>query len=529
MNFMLEFETFWDDIDKISEADILNNINFLRSENRSSTIFPIYKDSSTKTSIHFLSYWLKKHGNKVVARYIVRDLEGHELIRNHEIITVCKAYSFTVSDYFPLTEIGFCGSVEVEIFSKTAPYLTFPAVTVCYHGFSSCSVVHSCIRTYNKGETVTDYAIMFPQTGFDVELNKENRNFISFFGGYSKKYNLEIELVEENLIKKYSVEIDNVLYGQSHFIWLEDILPKSDLELLKKPKCLIYHDLKDVFPRFYVGIRSKSYAPTITHTFFDTSKAEEENKSSLSNLRAQNPDPINYFDASFSIPIFPVNDYDTVLRTYGQNLKFYGVSLVFIYTPEGELLYSRNLNIEEVFVMCGEGSLDLNKIIQNADLNRHKKYCVRFAYVNEKVPFPKRFKLGLNVKKKEASYGTNICFAPLVSSKKTFNKPFNRRWFPLGGEQKYVATIHNTTFDKSQSMDFTECNFEFFNHQQETFSRRINILKNGSVFLDVNQDKELSNFFGNEGGWCMVRSNTYHCDSYYFSMTEKQIGGDHAY
>ena len=206
----------------------------------------------------------------------MRDLKSRELARNYEIVTVCQPYSFKVSDYFPITESGFCGSVEVEIFSKSVPFLTFPAVTVCYNGVSSCSVVHSCIHTYNKGEAVTDYAIMFPKTGFDIDFSEENRNFICFFGGYSKKYNFKIELVEENFVKNYLVKIDNDLYGQSYVIWLEDILPKSDVELLKKPKCIIKYNSKDVFLRFYVGVRSKSFAPTITHTFFDTSKVEEE-------------------------------------------------------------------------------------------------------------------------------------------------------------------------------------------------------------------------------------------------------------
>ena len=88
-------------------------------------------------------------------------------------------------DFFPKAT-GFCGSVEVEVFSKDPPLYSFPALTVSYEGIDSCSVVHSCIRTYNSGEVVNDHAITFPQTGFDVVLCKNNKNFVCFFGGNSK-------------------------------------------------------------------------------------------------------------------------------------------------------------------------------------------------------------------------------------------------------------------------------------------------------------------------------------------------------
>ena len=529
MTATVPYEVFWDGIAQFDETAIQSNEHFLRPENRSSTIFPIFKDSSTKTSIQFLSYWLKKHGNNVVARFTVRDSEGQLLVKKYEIITACRAHSVQVSDYFPIAENGFCGSVEVEIFSKKPPLYTFPAVTVCYEGDGSCSVVHACIRTYNKGEAVSDYALMLPQTGFDVELSEKNKNFICFFGGELKTYNINIELMEGDCVKKYPLKIDNHIYGQMHLIWLEHILHNNDADLFKNPKCLIHHDLTDVYPRFYVGISKEYFAPTMTHTFFDTSKVEETSRAKTLNLRANNPDPINYFDAAFSIPIFPSNSLNTALRTYSQNLYFSGTSVVSLYTLEGDLIYSRNLTQQEVTQMCGVGTLELSEVLQQASSDPNKCYCVRFAFVNEKSPFPRRFKLGLNIKRKENDYGSNICFAPLVVSESTLSKPFNRRWFPVGGKQNYVATFHNTSLDRMKFNEIAECNFEFFNHQGETFSRCIDVPKNGSVFLDAQQDKELKTFLGSDGGWCMVTSNTYLCDAYFFSFADEQIGGDHAY
>lgn len=56
----LSYEMFWNDISQIDETIVQGNEKFLKPENRSSTIFPVFKDLSTKTTIQFLSYWLKK-------------------------------------------------------------------------------------------------------------------------------------------------------------------------------------------------------------------------------------------------------------------------------------------------------------------------------------------------------------------------------------------------------------------------------------------------------------------------------------
>lgn len=525
----LSYEMFWNDISQIDETFAYDNEKFLKPENRSSTIFPVFKDLSTKTTIQFLSYWLKKHGNNVIARFTLRDLVGEQLLQWHEAITACKAYSLQVTDHFNDTKKGFCGSVEVEIFTKQSPLYTFPAISVCYEGKKSSSVVHSCIRTYNTGEVVSDYAIMLPQTGFDVDISDHNTNFICFFGGVSETYRITIEIIEGDRVKLYPLELRNDRYGQMHIIWIENILDDEDIHFFKKPKCLIHHNLHDVFPRFYVGIRNKAFAPTVTHTFFDTSNAEQSEQDDKLNLRAQNSDHANYFDASFSVPLFPSECYNTSLRTYGQNLDFNGTSILQVHTLEGEIIYSRNLTKQEIVVLNGDGTLDLAEMLQSADLDPKNNYSARFGFVSKTSPFPKRFKLGLNVKRNDFPYGTNICFAPLVVSERTLSKPFNRRWFPIGGPQNYVATIHNTSLNRTEVEGLTECNFEFFNHQGEALSRQLNIPLNGSVFIDVKEDRELKMFLGSEGGWCMVNSKTYFCDAYFFSIADAQVGGDHAY
>lgn len=529
MTITLDYDEFWDNLDAIDDVNIDSNATFLKDENRSSTIFPIFKNSAISTSIQFLSYWLKKHGNHVVLCLTLRDVHGSQLKRLYQSITEYKSYNMPISDFFPAIGNGFCGSVEVEVFSKNRPRYTFPAITVCYEGNGSSSLVHSCIRTYNKDETVGDYAIMYPQTGFDTHFTNHTKNFICFMSGGSAVYNLCIELVEGDVSRKYSLELRNDSYGHMHTIWLEDLIDGADSGVFNNPKCLIHHDLEDVFPRFYVGILNEGFPPTLTHTFFDTSEAEDAPDTNALSLRATNQDHLTHFDCAFSVPIFPSESFDTALRSYGQNLAFSGDALFIVYTLQGGEIYSRHLSQKEVAGLCGFGELDLSQLLQSAGVEPDQYYCVKLAFVDKNFPFPKRFKLALNVKRKRYDFGTNICFGPHVISDNSLKKPVNRRWFPVGGAENYLATIHNTSLARHDNPTHTECNIEFINSVGETLSRAMDVKVNGSVIIDVKQDKELSGFFGKEGGWCMVTSQSYLTDAYYFSLTDKQIGGDHAY
>ena len=50
-----------------------------------------------------------------------------------------------------------------------------------YKNEHSCSVVHSCMRTYNSQEKINDYALNFPQTGFDISVDVKDKNYLVFF------------------------------------------------------------------------------------------------------------------------------------------------------------------------------------------------------------------------------------------------------------------------------------------------------------------------------------------------------------
>ena len=114
-------------------------------------------------------------------------------------------------------------------------------------------------------------------------------------------------------------------------------------------------------------------------------------------------------------------------------------------------------------------------------------------------------------------------------SEKILAKPFNRRWFPVGGSSNYIASLHTTSLSKFASDQKIECVLEFVNHQGNILIRNEMLKNNASIFIDTKRDKTLDAFLNGQEGWCMVTSNTYLCDAYYFGIVGKQIGGDHAF
>lgn len=522
--------TFWKNLEKLKNEDIDNYSHYLKSDCRSSTIFPVYKNYETVTKIEFLSYWKKKHNNKVVIKYTNRNLKGEILNVHYESIIKYKAVSFLASKYFNNAIDGFVGSVEIEVYSEFPPLFTFPALTLSISNAECSSVVHSCIRTYNANEKIKDYAIGYPQSGFDVSFNLKNKNYICFIGAYKKRYNLLIQLSENQKFKEKSIFIENQSYGQTHIVFLEELFSDEIIKMFNKPKCIIRHDLDDIFPRFYVGIINNFSFPTLTHTFYDTSSALETNQElDARKLRAVNENPIKYFDSSVMIPIYSTEKYNTSIKSYAQNLNFSGLGLIKIFSPEGSELFSRAMGKTEINKLNGLSELDLDELMKKNNYPNNKPCSILLGFVDKLSPFPSRFKLGLNIKKVDSKYGSNICFAPQVMSQKTLSKPFSRRWFPIGGDKNFIASVHNTKLLMNDNSSISKFILEFVNFNGDIMTRDYNLKPNSSIFLDLEDDQELKNFFNEQVGWCMVNAETCFIDAYYISTSGVQIGGDHAF
>ena len=524
----LGYDFFWKNLEKFSDSKLSTIEKFLHSENRSSTIFPIYLNQSKATLI-FLSYWLKKHDSRVIIKFTARDVIGNIVGTDFMIVLqYCSIkYHADSFDHFKSPCEGFCGSIEVEVFSEFAPKYTFPAISLVYQNPKGCAVVHSCVRTYNQSESVADYALNFPQTGFDVLLSDENRNYICFFGGRKSRYNLTLIVEYVNKKIEVPVKLNNLNTGQLHTLYVEDLIDK--IQHGQNLKISIVHEL-DVFPRFYVGVVKIGFVPTLTHTFFDTSEKNFVIDYPTLHLRASNEKPDNNYDCALMIPIYPNSEYKTRIVTYCQNLTHYSQLYLTAYSDLGQILFQKQIDPQEANRLNKLSSIDISEFLESNKLSNHKRYSLHFGFVhNREKPFPKRFKLALNVSRQGEELGSNICFAPLVLTDSALTKPFTRRWFPLGGEEKFVASIHNTSFLRSVSESSTKISCEFVNINGDVLIRETSLTSNSSLYLETESDEELRSFFRGKTGWCLVNSNSYHCDSYYFSTAGSLIGGDHAY
>ena len=151
-------------------------------QNRASTIFPIFVRRDTTCLLSFLSYWAWKHDTRVVIQLTLRRAEGGELGIRLLSIEDVRSHNLDLNALFGIGGLkladGFSASLEVEVFSERAPLYSYPAVTLFYRSADGLSAVHSCARTYNDGETVKDYAIGTPQTGFDVVFGADIRNYV---------------------------------------------------------------------------------------------------------------------------------------------------------------------------------------------------------------------------------------------------------------------------------------------------------------------------------------------------------------
>ena len=531
-NLSVSSKKFWSNLEFFSDYDV-NKVNkYFDRKFRSSTIFPVYKSNTSNCYLSCLTYWIKKHDCKVAIKLTARNIKGIIVGELWRPITSYYSLNFDIInefDYFKSSKNNFSGSIEFEVYSPNAPKYNFPAVSLFYRDDFSSSVVHSCMRTYNFKEKITDYAINFPQTGFDVIFGKDKKNYILFYGGNKSNYKINLLLILNDEVFTKDIEIYNTHQLQQHIIFVEDLFPINKIKIISNAKITIKHNL-DIFPRFYVGIISQNSVPTLTHTFFDTSnKNLKKKKNHQKNFRSKNISLKKYFDSAIMIPLFKIQEFDTSIRTYAQNLEFRGEVTFKIFESNGNLIHNKTISGDEALLWNKNHSFNISKECEMLGISKKTDYNLYFGFNGFELGFPKRFKMGLNIKKKKSNLGTNICFSPLVQTGSELKKPFSRKWFPLGGPSNFVGTIHLTSFSRYSETKPIHICIEYVNTLGQKIIKENNLFLNQSLFIDVSKDVELNSFFNKEIGWCFVTASSYCVDAFYFSSLGHQIGGDHAF
>lgn len=525
------YNLFWDNLKKapLNKPEVIDL--FLTKENRSSTIFPIYISVDHDIYLSFFSYWPIKHGVNSLLKLSLRDNLGEILdIKYHPIlevgikeINIKKEFNINMEEKSQL-------SLEAEVFTKEKPLYSFPALTIIYENENSLSAVHSCIRTYNLNEKINDYALNLPQAGFDILFSNENKNYFCFMGSNNDSYELNLTLLFNELVIDKKVTINNSCYGKVHTIIIEDVFDTNGFYGFATLR--IEHNL-DVFPRFYCGIQNKNNVPTLTHTFFDTSN-ETLKKAHLEGYGkfCENINSYDYFDSTFTIPIMPLSEYITELKTYGQNQSFEGKIHLYLKTYSGLTKQKLTLTEQEKNKWLSWNTFNITNFFKKNNIGYEKNEIqyLKIAFETDKNNFPVRFKMGLNISKIDNNLlGTNICFAPLVQNKRTIEKPFTRRWLPIGGSKNIIGTFHNTCLEKHPKKHISEVTLKIYNSDNKLLTRKYKIENDASLILDAKKDKELAGFLDNQIGWCLAQIDSYMLDAYFFSTIGDQIGGDHAF
>ena len=497
---------------------MITNKNF-----RASTIFPIFFSKDSKNSLNFLSYWkFKNKYDQVLMHLTFRDSEG-ELIKKEmlEISDDPKSYEIELDKFLDKESFrshGFDSYVEVEVFFKKEPLLKYPALVYTISNKAYTSSIHSCLRNYNPSEIRPIEATKLNQTGFDIFLKNGIKNYILLAGGEEQdiyRLNLSIlstnntvlldkELILKNSCKKKLFEIiindyiDESLFKDNHY------------------KVIIKHDISDIFPRLYVGNYSKESLPSITHTFFDESGLDL--KQTDINLSKEHP------SSAFIFPTFNHLGLTSSISSYMANRPWKGFMKARILNSKGNVMDYYDFNSDEVIKFQSISKKYTNEMFNYEKQNKEQLFC-KYEFFSDN--FPERNKLGLNIGVSDIdNTSTNICFSPTLNNKKLNDKQTHSTWSPIGGKSRFIVYFHNTSLNPK--IHNSDLEVIIFSKNGSTNSVKFALEPDESIIFS-SEDKSIYNTIGDELGYLFFKTSNPYYSSWYFSLSEFGVGGDHSF
>jgi len=498
-----------------------NNLDF-----RASTLFPIYIQPGIKNRINFLSYW--KFKNKLDNVHMLlsfRDKEG-QLVCSDEISIAGGPKSYDIDlNYFidrhvTSSTFGFAFSVEVEVFFEKEPLIKYPALVYCITNDDDSSAVHSCLRSYNPSEIMPREIYESYQTGFDVFFEESIVNYIVLIGGsIQSEYCLNIIIHSANgeleLVK--SVTLFNDGCKKLFQISINDLFDDDILNNIGLCKVSIKHDVKDIFPRFYVGNLSAHKLPSLTHTFFDENKLS--NKKSIEISDSQN------IFAAFSFPLLDSELFNTSISSYMSNKFWDGRVAIKLLDSKGAVITVKELSSKDFELFQKISTLNIYNFFAHDKFYQDSSSCKFELYADT---YPSRFKLGLNIARTGAlSSGTNICFSPPIVNDTTSNKEFSSAWCPIGGPSEFAAFFTNTWVFGTKKVSKVVA--RIFSADGDELLLEFELLPDSSLRLSPIDNSTISSFLNGDLGYCFFKSSNPYFSAWYLSTGVNGVGGDHAF
>ncbi len=495
---------------------------------RASGVFPLFVDDDVANKLVFWDYWSLR-GNPVAKAVLsLRNSTGELLDTRLFPGAWTGPTELAIENIFPRIRDdlgnGHTGSVEVEFFYERKPRFTYPAISLVYSSKEVSSLVHTSMRFLNSGEKVEDPFLYSPQTGFDVFLDSKFENYLVVFLGHSGTLDVGVSLSGN----QHEVEKIVTIRGErfsSHVVDL-DAFPVSELEKVgPRPKVQVRASQKGVFPRYFCMTRRKSsIVPSLTHSFFDINAAVSDNPD-LGRLAKCPPADNTMFSSAFLVPLLNPSLYETSIETYDCIAPFFGKVTLNLCSPDGQILESKEFETSPGRFFQRRESINLGNVF---DLNKAQAHCQVEMVMRSDGTIPVRQKVALNVKKKGTDMGTNICFSPHTAPETSQANATRHHWFPIGGSDAFIGTVHSTLFsDSDQGPRQFGLTVATVDNQKISVQRELP--PRGFILLSPETEPEIFEKLGENLGYVYVESKGMPFDSFFFSIKKSGVGGDHSF
>ena len=502
---------------------------------RSSAIFPVLNLPGIHSRILLMGYWmLKRNIPEILGVVNLRTEKGELLGRQSFTIREPKTLRIELSDQLVAAglspDIEFRGSLEVEFFSTTNLVFPFPAVVINYYGEAFSTVVHTTQRVYNDFDDMKrNSQTAVPESGFNIYADEEREPFLALINGPEKKEegSLKLEFYNnEHEVLRLELPLGPMAPYETRFVFPAQ---ECDLKGFLKGKVgagKAHFKLNWIFPRLLVGnIHHRFPALTVTHTYYDTSKAASESD-------YWKDSPPEWFPASLMVPCLLTRDHYTNVYFYPIYSPSEFILNVEFYDEEGAFLGGKQEALRLITPQEDFHVIPLKKLAQELNITANKPLGARInALTVEGKRLPARIKLGLDIGTASLETPCNICTNLQPFNPAMEEKPRTFRWGPVLTDQSSpMLWIMNSSthvhYTRPSDVDIT-----FYREKDnETVLRKFTLAPHGFRVLNPNEDPELQRFFDGQIGWFTLISTNPYTTTYYFAENKSGlIGGDHGF
>lgn len=500
----------------------------MKKENRASGLFPLFFEEGVTNKLVFWNYWALRGASIETSALTLRSASG-EILGQQIFEEVWEGTTeLVIEDSFPdiCHELpqGYSASVELEFFYREKPRFTYPAVTLVYSSESASSLVHTSMRLLNEDEEVVDPFIDAPQTGFDVIFEDGVENKAIIFLGKAGAMDVKVTVAgpAHEVTKSFALRGE---VASLHLLDL-DFLDAGELQKIgTRPKVQIRGSQRDVFPRYFCTSRVSSIAvPTLTHSFFDV-KAAVDSKPHMIAAARMEPLDNSMFSSAFLVPLLDPSVFETSIETYDCIAPFKGEVTLNVLSLEGHPLATRRLESCPGGFFQRRESIRIEEFFDLSSISRDSQLEM---VLEVDGPIPQRQKVALNVKKRNQLMGTNICFAPHSNPDSNQDQATRHHWFPVGGKDNLFGTVHHSRYSRAMSSPRLFKMMVFTESRKNIVMEKV--LEPGAcIVISPQSTPSLFEKIEDELAYVYVESTGMPFDSYFFSLKDDYIGGDHAF